>query len=76
MCIREKTGGEVRKMYKLDGLYWKLRSAAVRKLAEEDGINTIEIVVILGILVTLAILFGGQLTELFNTWWSQIATSR
>lgn len=62
-------------MYLLDNLYWKLYNAVMKKMAEEDGINTIEIVVILVGLVALALVFKDKIVELFNTWWAQIATS-
>lgn len=66
-------GGE--SMRKLDQLYVKTLCAVQSKLSEEKGaINTIEIVVILGIVVALAIVFGGKLTDLFNTWFGKIAT--
>jgi len=58
----------------LDNLYLRAYNAVMAKLSEEDGVNTIEIVVILGILVALAVLFGGKLNELFNSWWGKIAT--
>ena len=61
-------------MRKFDSLYLKAYNAIMSKAAEEDGVNTIEIVIILGILVALAVLFGGKLTDLFNGWWSKIAT--
>lgn len=61
-------------LQKLDSLYLKMRNAIIAKAAEEDGINTIEIVVILGILVALAVMFGGKLNDLFTNWWSKIAT--
>lgn len=57
---------------KLDSLYLRVYNAIMAKIAEEDGINTIEIVVILGILVALAVLFGGQLKDLFNTLWAKV----
>lgn len=61
-------------MSKVSLLYWKLRMALLNLRTEEDGLETIEIVIILGILVALAILFGGKLMDLFNQWWGQIAT--
>lgn len=61
-------------LQRLDSLYLKARNAIIAKAAEEDGINTIEIVVILGILVALAVLFGGKINDLFTNWWSKIAT--
>lgn len=61
-------------MQKLDGLYLRAYNAIMAKVAEEDGVNTIEIVIILGLLVALAIMFGGKLTDLFNNWWAKIAT--
>lgn len=58
-----------------DALYWKAYNAVTLKLAEEDGINTIEVVVILIALLAVAIIFRSKIMELFNTWWGQVQTS-
>lgn len=61
-------------MNMLDNLYWRLYGAVTRKLAEEDGINTIELVVILVALVGVALIFKDKLVALFTDFWSKIST--
>lgn len=39
---------------------------------EKGETNIIAIVVVLGIVVALAIAFGGKLNQLFNSWWGNI----
>lgn len=41
---------------------------------EKGETNIIAIVIVLGIVVALAGVFGGKLTELFNIWWDKIGT--
>ncbi len=64
-------------MNRLDKLYLSAQSKINHFLEDEQGeTNIIAIVVVLGIVVALAIVFGQKLTDLFNAWWDQIATSR
>lgn len=62
-------------MQKLDGFYLRVRSAIMAKLAEEDGINTIELVVILAMLVAVAVIFGNKLSALLGTMFDKINTT-
>jgi competence protein ComGC len=49
-------------------LYWKAR----KYLGNQKGLGTIEILIILLVLVTLAFLFRDGLTKLFNQLWNRI----
>ena len=61
-------------MRKLDLLYISAQNKIKNLINEESGeSNIIAIVIVLGIVVTLAITFGGKLTDLFNSWWDKIA---
>ncbi len=59
----------------LDRLYLKAMDRLQSLAEEEQGeTNIIAIVIVLGIVVALALLFGDKLMELFNSWWAKIQT--
>ncbi len=59
----------------LDRLYLKAMDRLQSLVEEEQGeTNIIAIVIVLGIVVALALLFGEKLMELFNSWWAKIQT--
>lgn len=49
-------------------------STLIRFLKEEEGIGTVEMILILVVLITLVIIFKDQLTALVNDIFSQITT--
>ena len=49
-------------------------NAFVKFLKEEDGIGTVEMILILVVLISLVIIFKDQLTALVNDIFSQITT--
>lgn len=55
---------------------WKVRNsvknAVSRFFREEDGIGTVEMILILVVLIGLVIIFKSELTKLVNTIFSQI----
>lgn len=62
-------------MNMLDRLYLKAMDRLQSLAEEEQGeANIIAIVIVLGIVVALALLFGDKLMELFNSWWAKIQT--
>lgn len=62
-------------MKMFDRLYLKVMDKLQSFVEEEKGeSNIIAIVIVLGIVVALALLFGDKLMELFNSWWAKIQT--
>ena len=57
---------------------WKVRNsvknAAVRFFREEDGIGTVEMILILVVWIGLVIIFKSELTKLVNTIFGQITS--
>lgn len=49
-------------------------SALTRFVKEEDGIGTVEMILILVVLISLVIIFKEQLTQLVNDIFSQITS--
>lgn len=63
-------------MRKADLLFISVQNRIRSFLSEERGeSNIIAIVIVLGIVVTLALTFGTKINELFTTWWNNIATT-
>lgn len=62
-------------MKMFDRLYLKVMDKLQSFAEEERGeSNIIAIVIVLGIVVALALLFGEKLVDLFNSWWAKIQT--
>ena len=51
----------------LDNLYWKSRMAIQQFWADESGLQVVELVVIMGIGILLAIFFKKEISELIDT---------
>lgn len=52
----------------------RLRELGARFIAEEDGISTVEIILIIVVLIGLVVIFKSQLTSLVNSTLSRITS--